>query len=468
MKKKLLLILFFVNNFVNVFSEKNILIKEYLNSQMENLSDYQNLIYTEKIFFEEYKNYKNKWMPNFTLNSDVGYNYNPLYLPEFIHNFSYSGTLNLYQKIPLGINIDANLLQFSGILENKNMFYQFDYLGKLQISIPLLNYLFGFTDALIFLDKNESTIFNNYIKSFSKINKQQILNFLINKIGCYLYCSEFVNFYYEKNNMLLELLNDYEKMFKQGQISFSELIKIKSEYFENNNLYNNHLLEFQQVKINLENEGCDVSKICFNLDDWILFCESLENNSLNIFLSFDYEYYQLQNQWINTIKNFTQFFPNLNFTISTVPISKQNYNSKNNSSGIENFISYWGTIDSCVLNLSLSFKVHLMEYDDVYINKTKFELEKQKYQYNISMLSKRKIEEIERRMEQKEYYFAQLQNVKKVYMQENELLSSYESMYKNELLNKYDLLNARFYVKELYLNFAKKYLDYCNFILSFY
>ena len=109
-----------------------------------------------------------------------------------------------------------------------------------------------------------------------------------------------------------------------------------------------------------------------------------------------------------------------------------------------------------------------MEYDDVYINKTKFELEKQKYQYNISMLSKRKIEEVERRLEQKEYYFAQLQNVKKVYIQENELLSSYESMYKNELLNKYDLLNARFYVKELYLNFAKKYLDYCNFILSFY
>ena len=125
MKKKLLLILFFVNIFVNIFSEKNILIKDYLTSQMENLNGYQNLIYSEKIFFEEYKIYQNKWMPNFTLNSDVGYNYNPLYLPEFIHNFSYSGTLNLYQKIPLGINIDANLLQFSGILENKNMFYQF-------------------------------------------------------------------------------------------------------------------------------------------------------------------------------------------------------------------------------------------------------------------------------------------------------------------------------------------------------
>ena len=99
-------------------------------------------------------------------------------------------------------------------------------------------------------------------------------------------------------------------------------------------------------------------------------------------------------------------------------------------------------------------------------NKKIFENEKKRFEINLNSLSERRKNEIDRRKKDLAYYLAQVENSYQIFLQEKEVAKSYEELYKNDFINKYDLLNFQFYIEELYLDYVKKYLVYINFLLS--
>ena len=362
--------------------------------------------------------------------------------------------------------MEADLFSFSGNLDNDKILHSFDYLGSLNFSIPLMSYVFGFTESLIYSDKNETQNYLNYTTIGSKITKKQIANFLKENIGRYLYNFELVNFYSDKEKVLTEKQNDIEKMFLEGQLSFSELINVKNEILQNSDLYNNSIYELNQIVTLLENSGCDVSQIKFDLQDWILYCSKNENSICDDFINYDYQFYQLQSQWINNVKSYNQSFPNLYISFSTIPTgTKRNYFEENLSS-LESFSYYWSTVDSCQINLSLSMKINLMSYDDVFVNKKILEVEKKLFEQKLSLLSKKRVEETQRRNKNYQYYFSLYENAKIIYFQEKEIFASHEKMYQNSLISKYDYLYSKFYLQQLYFDYVEKYLNYYSFLLS--
>ena len=460
--------LFFVTQ--NIFAISSdfdeVYISNFLENQLFKMQDYKNQIYQEKIYEEKYNQLKNKWMPNFNLTSGTGYSYDSDYRNEYPHGFYYSSKINFSQKLPLGISFDADLFSFSGNLDNDKILHSFDYLGSLQFSIPLMSYVFGFTENIIYSDKNENQNYFNYTTASSKITKNQIENFLIENIGKYLFYFELNKFYIEKEKCLVEKQNDIEKMFLNGQISFSEVISVKNEILQNNNSYNDVFYQLNQIIILLENSGCDVSKINFDLQDWILYCNKNEKSIYDEFINYDYQFYQLQSQWINTVKSYNQSFPYLNISFSTTPTGTQRNYFEENTSLLESFSYYWSTVDSCKINLSLSMKINLMSYDEAFVNKKILEIEKNMFEENLSLLSKKRIEEENRRNKNSQYYFSIYENAKKTYLQEQELFISVENMYENSLISKYDYLSSKFYLEELYFDYVEKYLNYYSFLLS--
>ena len=454
----------------NIFSLENNFDEEYiskfLESQLFEIQDYQNQILQEKIYSEKYNQLKNKWMPNFYISTGTGYSYDSDYQIKNPHEFYYSNKLNFSQKLPLGISFDAELFSFSGNLDKDKILHTFDYLGSLQFAVPVMSYFLGFTDDLIFIEKNETQNYLNYTTIGSKITKKQIANFLKENIGRYLYNFELVNFYSAKEKVLTEKQNDIEKMFLEGQLSFSELINVKNEILQNSDLYNNSIYELNQIVTLLENSGCDVSQIKFDLQDWILYCSKNENSICDDFINYDYQFYQLQSQWIDNVKSYNQYFPNLYISFSTIPTgTKRNYFEENLSS-LESFSYYWSTVDSCQINLSLSIKINLMSYDDVFVNKKILEVEKQLFEQNLSLLSKKRVEETQRRNKNYQYYFSLYENAKIIYFQEKEIFASHEKMYQNSLISKYDYLSSKFYLQQLYFDYIEKYLNYYKFLLS--
>jgi hypothetical protein len=454
----------------NIFSLENNFDEEYiskfLESQLFEIQDYQNQIFQEKIYSEKYNQLKNKWMPNFYISTGTGYSYDSDYQIKNPHEFYYSNKLNFSQKLPLGISFDAELFSFSGNLDKDKILHTFDYLGSLQFAVPVMSYMFGFADDLIFIEKNETQNYLNYTTIGSKITKKQIANFLKENIGRYLYNFELVNFYSAKEKVLTEKQNDIEKMFLEGQLSFSELINVKNEILQNSDLYNNSIYELNQIVTLLENSGCDVSQIKFDLQDWILYCSKNENSICDDFINYDYQFYQLQSQWINNVKSYNQSFPNLYISFSTIPTgTKRNYFEENLSS-LESFSYYWSTVDSCQINLSLSMKINLMSYDDVFVNKKILEVEKQLFEQNLSLLSKKRVEETQRRNKNYQYYFSLYENAKIIYFQEKEIFASHEKMYQNSLISKYYYLSSKFYLQQLYFDYIEKYLNYYKFLLS--
>lgn len=454
----------------NIFSLENNFDEEYiskfLESQLFEIQDYQNQIFQEKIYSEKYNQLKNKWMPNFYISTGTGYSYDSDYQIKNPHEFYYSNKLNFSQKLPLGISFDAELFSFSGNLDKDKILHTFDYLGSLQFAVPVMSYLLGFADDLIFIEKNETQNYLNYTTIGSKITKNQIANFLKENIGRYLYNFELVNFYSAKEKVLTEKQNDIEKMFLEGQLSFSELINVKNEILQNSDLYNNSIYELNQIVTLLENSGCDVSQIKFDLQDWILYCSKNENSICDDFINYDYQFYQLQSQWINNVKSYNQSFPNLYISFSTTPTgTKRNYFEENLSS-LESFSYYWSTVDSCQINLSLSMKINLMSYDDVFVNKKILEVEKKLFEQKLSLLSKKRVEETQRRNKNYQYYFSIYENSKNTYLQEQELFISLENMYEKSLISKYDYLSSKFYLQQLYFDYIEKYLNYYSFLLS--
>jgi hypothetical protein len=216
----------------------------------------------------------------------------------------------------------------------------------------------------------------------------------------------------------------------------------------------------------LENSGCDVSKINFNLQDWILYCNKNENPVSKNFVNLDNQFYQLQSQWMNTVKSYNQSFPNLNLSFSTTPTGTQRNYFEENFSLLESFSYYWSTVDSCKINLSLSMKINLMSYDDVFVNKKILEIEKKIFEENLSLLSKKRNEELNRRKKNYQYYFSLYENAKIIYFQEKEIFTSHEKMYQNSLISKYDYLSSKFYLQQLYFDYVEKYLNYYSFLLS--
>ena len=464
----ILIVLFLLSQ--NIFAISSdfdeIYISNFLENQLLQMQDYKNQIYQEKIYEEKYNQLKNKWMPNFNLTSETGYSYDTDYRNEYPHGFYYSSKINFSQKLPLGISMEADLFSFSGNLDNDKILHSFDYLGSLNFSIPLMSYVFGFTESLIYSDKNETQNYLNYTTIGSKITKKQIANFLKENIGRYLYNFELVNFYSDKEKVLTEKQNDIEKMFLEGQLSFSELINVKNEILQNSDLYNNSIYELNQIVTLLENSGCDVSQIKFDLQDWILYCSKNENSICDDFINYDYQFYQLQSQWINNVKSYNQSFPNLYISFSTIPTgTKRNYFEENLSS-LESFSYYWSTVDSCQINLSLSMKINLMSYDDVFVNKKILEVEKKLFEQKLSLLSKKRVEETQRRNKNYQYYFSLYENAKIIYFQEKEIFASHEKMYQNSLISKYDYLSSKFYLQQLYFDYIEKYLNYYKFLLS--
>ena len=461
-------VLFFTSQ--NVFAISSdfdeMYISNFLESQLFEMQDYKNQIYQEKIYEEKYNQLKNKWMPNFNLTSGTGYSYDSDYRNEYPHGFYYSSKINFSQKFPLGISFDADLFSFSGNLNNDKILHSFDYLGSLQFSIPVMSYIFGFTESLIYSEKYENQNYLNYTTLSSTITKKQITNFLVEYIGVYLYYLELSKFYVKKENTLIEKQNDIEKMFLNGQVSYSEILNVKNEISQNNNSYNDVYYQLNQIITLLENSGCDVSKIKFDLEDWILYCSKSENFSCDDFINFDYQFYQLQSQWINTVKSYNQSFPSLNISLTTPPTGTQRNYLEENTSLLESFAYYWSTVDSCKINLSLSMKINLMSYDDVFVNKKILEIEKKLFEENLSVLSKKRIEEVNRRNKNAQYYFRIYENSRKTYLQEKELFCSVENMYENSLISKYDYLGSKFYLQELYFDYVKKYLNYYTFLLS--
>ena len=441
-------------------------ISDFIESQLYQMQDYKNQIYQEKIYEEKYNQLKNKWMPNFNVSSGTGYSFDSDYRNENPHDFYYSSTLNFSQKLPLGIYLDAQLFSFSGNLDNDKILPSFDYLGILNFSIPVMSYIFGFAENLIYIEKNENQNYLNYISTNSKIIKNQIANFLKENIGRYLYYSELVNFYADKEKVLLEKQSDIGKLFLDGQVSFSEMINIKNEILQNSNSYNDSFFELNQIVVLLENSGCDVSKINFNLQDWILYCNKNENPVSKNFVNLDNQFYQLQSQWMNTVKSYNQSFPNLNLSFSTTPTGTQRNYFEENFSLLESFSYYWSTVDSCKINLSLSMKINLMSYDDVFVNKKILEIEKKIFEENLSLLSKKRNEELNRRNKNYQYYFSLYENAKIIYFQEKEIFASHEKMYQNSLISKYDYLSSKFYLQQLYFDYVEKYLNYYSFLLS--
>lgn len=471
--KKSLLILFLiciVSNFLFSINSENIEneVENFLNSQFVNLYEYKNFIFLKENYFLQMNQLKNKWMPNISFSSSSSYGYNPLEEENFIHGFNYTSSLNFSQKIPLGIILNADLFSFSGNLKSQEFLHQFDYIGRVEFSIPLMNYLFGFADSLVYVDKYENNNFSNYVNLYLKLNKQKLYNLLSEYIGEYLFHLSMIEFFQKKERMLLDYQKDNADLFSSGQISFSEIISVKKQLIELRNSFNNEIQELNFVKNNLESLGCDVSNLNFDLSKWIVYCKSLEKDSCLNFSEYDFEFYQLQQQWINTIKSYTSIFPNLNFSLTTTPLGKNKSYLQESSSVLESFSYYWGTIDSCKINLSLSMKFSLMEYDDIYINKKIFENEKKRLELNLNSLSKRREKEIDKRKKDLEYYSNQTENSYQLFLQEKEVSKSYEQMYQNNYINKYDYLNVQFYVEQLYLDYIRKYLDYVNFILSCY
>lgn len=464
----ILIVLFLLSK--NIFAISSdfdeVYISNFLENQLLQMQDYKNQIYQEKIYQEKYNQLQNKWMPNFNLTYGTGYSFDSDYRNEYPHGFYYSSNLNFSQKLPLGISMEADLFSFSGNLDNDNIFHSFNYFGSLQFSIPLMSYVFGFTENIIYSDKNENQNYFNYTKLSSKITKKQITNFLIENIGKYLYYLEVTKFYLDKENILLEKQNDIEKMFLNGQISFSELINNKNEILQNSNLYNDVCYQLNQIIILLENSGCDVSKINFDLDDWISFCNKNENSICENFINYDYQFYQLQSKWINTVKSYKQSFPCLNISLTTTPTGTQRNYCEENTSLLESFSYYWSTVDSCKINLSLSMKINLMSYDEAFVNKKILEIEKNMFEENLSLLSKKRIEEENRRNKNSQYYLSLYVNSKKTYLQEQELFISVENMYEKALISKYDYLSSKFYLEELYFDYVEKYLNYYSFLLS--
>lgn len=462
------ILLFFVTQ--NIFAISSdfdeVYISNFLENQLLEMQDYINQIYQEKVYAEKFNQLKNQWMPKFNLTSGTGYSYDTDYRNENPHGFYYSNIFTFSQKLPLGISMDAGLFSFSGSLDNDKILHSFEYLGSLQFSVPVMSYIFGFTDSLLYSEKYETQNYLNYTSISSKISKKQITNLLKEYIGMYLFYSELINLYIDKENTLLEKQKDVEKLFLDGQISFSEVINNKNQILQNSNSYNDVNYKLNQIISLLENSGCDISKIKFGLEDWILYCNKNEKSIYDEFINYDYQFYQLQSQWINTVKSYNQSFPCLNISLTTTPTGTQRNYCEENTSLLESFSYYWSTVDSCKINLSLSMKINLMSYDNEFVNKTIFEIEKKLFEENLSLLSKKRIEEENRRNKNSQYYFSIYENAKKTYLQEQELFISVENMYEKALISKYDYLNSKFYLEELYFDYVEKYLNYYSFLLS--
>lgn len=466
-------ILFFIslifmtkNIFAISFNYDEVYISNFIESQILEMQEYKNQIYQEKIYEEKYNQLKNKWMPNFYLTSETDYSYDTDYRNEYPHGFYYSNIFTFSQKLPLGISMDAGLFSFSGNLDNDKILHSFEYLGSLQFSVPVMSYIFGFTDSLLYSEKYETQNYLNYTSISSKISKKQITNLLKEYIGMYLFYLELINLYIDKENTLLEKQKDVEKLFLDGQISFSEVINNKNQILQNSNSYNDVNYKLNQIITLLENSGCDISKIKFGLEDWILYCNKNEKSIYDEFINYDYQFYQLQSQWINTVKSYNQSFPYLNISLTTTQTGTQRNYFEENTSLLESFSYYWSTVDSCIINLSLSMKINLMSYDEVFVNKKIFQIQKKMFEENLSLLSKKRIDETNRRNKNNQYYLSVFENAKQVYLQEQEIFNSHENMYKNSLISKYDYLSSKFYLQELYFDYVEKYLNYYSFLLS--
>ena len=462
------ILLFFVTQ--NIFAISTdfdeVYISNFLENQLLEMQDYINQIYQEKVYAEKFNQLKNKWMPKFNLTSGTGYSYDTDYRNENPHGFYYSNIFTFSQKLPLGISMDAGLFSFSGNLDNDKILHSFEYLGSLQFTVPVMSYIFGFTDSLLYSEKYETQNYLNYTSISSKISKKQITNLLKEYIGMYLFYLELINLYIDKENTLLEKQKDVEKLFLDGQISFSEVINNKNQILQNSNSYNDVNYKLNQIITLLENSGCDISKIKFDLEDWILYCNKNEKSIYDEFINYDYQFYQLQSQWINTVKSYNHSFPCLNISLTTTPTGTQRNYCEGNTSLLESFSYYWSTVDSCKINLSLSMKINLMSYDEAFVNKKILEIEKNMFEENLSLLSKKRIEEENRRNKNSQYYFSIYENAKKTYLQEQELFISVENMYEKALISKYDYLSSKFYLQELYFDYVEKYLKYYSFLLS--
>ena len=180
-KNKISFLICLLFAFQNVFASSSNCdvesIWNFIESQLYQMQDYKNQIYQEEIYEKKYNQLKNKWMQNFNVSSGTGYSFDSDYRNENPHDFYYSSTLNFSQKLPLGIYLDAQLFSFSGNLDNDKILHSFDYLGSLNFSIPVMSYIFGFAENLIYIEKNENQNYLNYTSTNSKIIKNQIANF---------------------------------------------------------------------------------------------------------------------------------------------------------------------------------------------------------------------------------------------------------------------------------------------------
>ena len=99
-----------------------------------------------------------------------------------------------------------------------------------------------------------------------------------------------------------------------------------------------------------------------------MYCNKNEKSIYDEFINYDYQFYQLQSQWINTVKSYNQSFPCLNISLTTTPTGTQRNYCEENTSLLESFSYYWSTVDSCKINLSLSMKINLMSYPFLELN----------------------------------------------------------------------------------------------------
>lgn len=468
MNKKLLFILLFsfftfTKNFANEKMKFEV-IEKFLQEKINTNSDYLCSEQENYILKENNKENIYQWMPKISISFSPTYSYLGYEEEQYQNNYNSYMSFLVSQKLPLGINAECALSSYNSYLESKKLHNNYQFLGNINMYIPLFAYVAGLTKDIINKEKNKNNITNDLITINTIINYLKTKAEIINTIGNYLYIIEAESLLNEELELYKKYSYDMEILYENKQISFYEKENVKKQVNELEDEYNSLLLNKLDMINNCKLYSLNIWDCGFELSQWIKYCSVIIEKEINESYKTDKAALIMQIEWLDSVQEIVEEMPTLCLTTSVNPnVQKYNYDNF-----ISNFNSYWASAQTWNCNCSISVNIPLFDYNENYLKRKIVKLERNNYHKKLKELSRKKEFEINKNKEKIVLSYKVYQNAENNYRLELSKQEDYQKLLELGDINFYDYQFSVINCKQSLLDSQRKYLDYIENCVNSY
>lgn len=439
-------------------------IKQFIDKLIRMNFDYVCSQKENEILNESNKENIYQWMPKFSMSFSPSYSYLGYEEEKFQNDYSSTMSLLFSQKIPLGIYSEGVLSSYSNYLENDQIKNDYQFIGNINMYIPVFAYFAGLSKDIIINEKLKRNMINDIVSLNSVVNYLDTKSKIINSIGNYLYILECERLLIEKINIYKKYFQDIQLMYEQKQISFYEKETINDQIRKLQTEYNDLVINKFELISDFKLYNIEINEINFNLEQWIEYCEKTFSKKIETNYQIDIEALSMQIEWLDNVQDIIEDMPTLCVSTNVNPnVKKNNYDKF-----LSTFNSYWASTQTWNCECSISVNIPLFDYNENYLKKRIIKLQRENYKIKLRELSNKKEFEINKNKELISITYEIFQNTNDLYNIEMEKQNDYKKLYEMGNVNYYDYQFSLIECKQLLLDSQRKYLDYIEAYVNSY